>query len=306
MGAFENPIHRMINKNIALVLSSGGARGIAHIGVINELIRQGYQITSISGSSIGALVGGIYATGQLPVFEEWMRSLSKRDVLGLVDFTFSFSGIIKGEKVLAEIKKMIPDRKIEKLKIPFVAVATDVINEQEVIFDSGSLYNAIRASIAIPTVITPFNYKGKQLVDGGVLNPIPIDKIKRNQDDILVVVDLASENSAESRIERKIKNRARNHKYISKLEDKFNYYIPKIKEDNEDKLGYLDLLNRTTSLMVQRISMLTLEKYQPDILIKISKNAFGTYEFYKSKEIIELGVSETKKAIKIYKSKQKI
>ena len=296
----------MINKNIALVLSSGGARGIAHIGVINELIRQGYQITSISGSSIGALVGGIYATGQLPVFEEWMRSLSKRDVLGLVDFTFSFSGIIKGEKVLAEIKKMIPDRKIEKLKIPFVAVATDVINEQEVIFDSGSLYNAIRASIAIPTVITPFNYKGKQLVDGGVLNPIPIDKIKRNQDDILVVVDLASENSAESRIERKIKNRARNHKYISKLEDKFNYYIPKIKEDNEDKLGYLDLLNRTTSLMVQRISMLTLEKYQPDILIKISKNAFGTYEFYKSKEIIELGVSETKKAIKIYKSKQKI
>ena len=296
----------MINKNIALVLSSGGARGIAHIGVINELIRQGYQITSISGSSIGALVGGIYATGQLPVFEEWMRSLSKRDVLGLVDFTFSFSGIIKGEKVLAEIKKMIPDRKIEELNIPYVAVATDVINEQEVIFDSGSLYNAIRASIAIPTVITPFNYKGKQLVDGGVLNPIPIDKIKRNQDDILVVVDLASENSAESRIERKIKNRARNHKYISKLEDKFNYYIPKIKEDNEDKLGYLDLLNRTTSLMVQRISMLTLEKYQPDILIKISKNAFGTYEFYKSKEIIELGVSETKKAIKIYKSKQKI
>ena len=296
----------MKNKNIALVLSSGGARGIAHIGVINELIRQGYQITSISGSSIGALVGGIYATGQLPVFEEWMRSLSKRDVLGLVDFTFSFSGIIKGEKVLAEIKKMIPDRKIEELNIPYVAVATDVINEQEVIFDSGSLYNAIRASIAIPTVITPFNYKGKQLVDGGVLNPIPIDKIKRNQDDILVVVDLASENSAESRIERKIKNRARNHKYISKLEDKFNYYIPKIKEDNEDKLGYLDLLNRTTSLMVQRISMLTLEKYQPDILIKISKNAFGTYEFYKSKEIIELGVSETKKAIKIYKSKQKI
>jgi len=145
-----------MKKNVALVLGSGGARGVAHIGVINELIKQGYKITSISGTSMGALVGGMHASGELKIFENWMRSLSKHDVFKLVDFTLSLNGIIKGNKVLKAMKNKVPDRKIEDLLISFTCVATDIINGKEIVFKRGSLYDAIRASISIPSVFMPF------------------------------------------------------------------------------------------------------------------------------------------------------
>lgn len=285
-----------MKKNVALVLGSGGARGVAHIGVINEIVKQGYNITSISGTSMGALVGGMYATGNLKTFEDWMCSLGKLDVFNLVDFTVSMNGLIKGNKILKEMKGMVPDRDIESLPIPFVAVATDIINGKEVVLNKGSLYDAIRASISIPTVFTPFNYNGLKLVDGGVLNPIPINRIKRHKDDILIVVNLNSNkeylvvNSKDDNIEVDKKH----NKYISKIQDAIKNITPKNKAD---KVGYYNLLNKTTSIMVQKVSELTLEKYKPDILIEMPRDAFGTYEFYKSKEIIELGVDETKKAL---------
>ncbi len=286
-----------MEKNVALVLGSGGARGIAHIGVINELVKQGYNITSISGASMGALVGGMYATGNLSAFEEWMCSLSKLDVFNLVDFTLSLNGLIKGNKILKEMKVMVPDRNIETLPIPFVAVATDIINGKEVVLNKGSLFDAIRASISIPTVFTPFNYNGLKLVDGGVLNPIPVNRVKRHKDDILIVVNLGSdkEYSTIDLNQENIDTEKKQNKYISKIQDTINNIIP---ENKTDKIGYYNLLNNTTSLMVQKISELTLEKYKPDVLIEIPRRAFGTYEFYKSKEIIELGVTETEKALK--------
>ncbi len=286
-----------MKKDVALVLGSGGARGVAHIGVINELLRQGYNITSISGTSMGALVGGIYATGKLKVYEEWMCSLSKLDVFNLVDFTLSLNGIVKGNKILKEMKKMIPDRNIETLPIPFVAIATDIINGKEVVLNKGSLYDAIRASISIPTVFTPFNYKGMKLVDGGVLNPVPINRVKRHKDDILVVVNLGAdkEYTAIDLKETHTDDDTKYNKYISKIQNAINNITPKNKTD---KIGYYNLLNTTTSLMIQRVSELTLEKYQPDVLIEMPHNSFGTYEFYKSKEIIEFGVRETKEALK--------
>ncbi len=285
-----------MKKNVALVLGSGGARGVAHIGVINELFKQGYNITSISGTSMGALVGGMYATGNLKTFEDWMCSLSKLDVFNLVDFTLSLNGLVKGNKILKEMKEMIPDRNIETLPIPFVAVATDIINGKEVVLNKGSLYDAIRASISIPTVFTPFNYNGLKLVDGGVLNPIPVNLVKRHKDDILIVVNLGSDkeyNTTELKENHRDDDNKHN-KYISKIQNAINNITPKNKSD---KIGYYNLLNKTTSLMIQKVSELTLEKYQPDVLIEISSDAFGTYEFYKSKEIIELGVRETKEAL---------
>ena len=285
-----------MKKNVALVLGSGGARGVAHIGVINELVSQGYNITSISGTSMGALVGGMYATGNLKTFEEWMCSLSKLDVFNLVDFTLSLNGLVKGNKILKEMKEMIPDRNIETLPIPFVAIATDIINGKEVVLNEGSLYDAIRASISIPTVFTPFNYNGLKLVDGGVLNPIPINQVKRHKDDILVVVNLGSDKEY-SAIDLKENNTdvdKKHNKYINKIQDTINNIIP---ENKADKIGYYNLLNKTTSLMIQKISELTLEKHKPDFLIEIPRDAFGTYEFYKSKEILELGVNETRKAL---------
>ena len=285
-----------MKKNVALVLGSGGARGVAHIGVINELLRQGYNITSISGTSMGALVGGIYATGNLKTFEEWMCSLSKLDVFNLVDFTLSLNGIVKGNKILKEMKEMIPDRNIEALPIPYAAVATDIINGKEVVLNKGSLYDAIRASISIPTVFTPFDYNGMKLVDGGVLNPIPVNRVKRHKDDILVVVNLGAdkEYTAIDLKENHTDDDKKYNKYISKIQNAINNITPKNKSD---KIGYYNLLNKTTSLMIQKVSELTLEKYQPDVLIEIPHNLFGTYEFYKSKEIIEFGVRETKIAL---------
>lgn len=285
-----------MKKNVALVLGSGGARGVAHIGVINELVKQGYNITSISGTSMGALVGGMYATGNLKTFGDWMCSLSKLDVLNLVDFTLSLNGLIKGNKILKEMKEMVPDRNIEDLSIPFSAVATDIINGKEIVFEQGSLYDAIRASISIPTVFKPFNYNGLKLVDGGVLNPIPINRVKRHKDDILIVVNLGSDkkHSITNLKENIIDSDKTHNKYISKIHDTINNIIP---ENKTDKIGYYNLLNKSTSLMIQKISELTLEKYNPDILIELSRDAFGTYEFYKSQEIIEFGENETRKAL---------
>ena len=290
-----------MKQKIALVLGSGGARGVAHIGVIEELEKQGFEIKSIAGTSMGALVGGMYATGKLEVYKEWMCSLDKMDVFNLIDFTFSRNGIIKGDKILKEMKKMIPDKNIEDLSIPFVAIATDISNDKEVVFNSGSLYDAIRASISIPNVFTPFDKDGSHIVDGGVLNPIPINRAKRFDDDILVVVDV---NARIPNITPKPDNAdhegKRYSKYVNTMINKLNYFIPK---HETDKLGYFSLLNKTTGLMLHQISLMTLEKYQPDILINISRASFGTYDFYKSGKIIELGKNATIEAIDNLKTK---
>ncbi len=285
-----------MKQPVSLVLSSGGARGVAHIGVIKELEKQGFEIKSIAGTSMGALVGGMYATGKLDVYKEWMCSLDKMDVFKLIDFTFSSNGIMKGDKILREMKKMIPDRKIEDLPIPYSAIATDIINSKEVIFESGSLYDAIRASISIPTVFIPFNKDGFQLIDGGVLNPIPINRVKRFDDDILVVVNVNARvaNGTPQIPDNNNHEEKKYSKYINSIINKLNYFIPK---HETDKLGYFNLLNKTTGLMLHQISLMTLEKYQPDILINISKDSFGTYDFYKSKKLIKVGKNATIQAI---------
>jgi len=285
-----------MKKQVSLVLSSGGARGIAHIGIIEELEKQGFEIKSIAGTSMGALVGGMYAAGELDVYKKWMCSLDKMDVFKLIDFTLSLNGLIKGEKILKEMKKMIPDRKIEDLSIPYSAIATDIVNGKEVVFESGSLYDAIRASISIPTVFKPFKKNGMQLVDGGVLNPIPINHIKRHDNDILIVVNVGADKTwTPSHVEESLSEIDKKHnKYLTKIHETINNIIPK---NNTDKLGYYNLLNKTTSLMLQKISEFTLEKYKPDILIEISKTAFGTYDFYKANEIIDVGKNAAIQAI---------
>ncbi len=285
-----------MGKQVSLVLSSGGARGVAHIGVIEELEKQGFEIKSIAGTSMGALVGGMYATGKLDVYKEWMCSLDKMDVFNLIDFTFSKNGIMKGDKILREMKRMIPDRNIEDLPIPFVAVATDISKDKDVVFNSGSLYDAIRASISIPTVFTPFVKDNSYIVDGGVLNPIPINRVKRFDDDILVVVNVNARvpNNKPPLPENNNHEEKRYSKYINTVINKLNYFIPK---HETDKLGYFSLLNKTTGLMLHQISLMTLEKYQPDILINISKDSFGTYDFYKSEKLIEAGKNATIEAI---------
>jgi NTE family protein len=282
-----------MKKRVALVLGSGGARGIAHIGVIRELIKHGFEISSVSGTSMGALVGGIYAAGKLDEYESWMRSLNKRNVFNLVDFTMSTQGIIKADRVLKEIQKFIPDRQIEELPVRFAAVATDIKNREEVIMTEGSLFEAIRASFSIPLVITPVKKNDTLFVDGGVLNPVPVNRVSRQAGDLLIAVNVNAfipyqkpvETIQESgSVEQLISAR------LSSFQNKLDSLFPASKKEST---GYLTLVGDTSGLMLAQITKLTLELNPPDLLIEISRYACGTFDFYKAQELIDLGERTT-------------
>ena len=287
----------MKKRNVALVLSSGGARGCAHIGAIKALEQNGFNITSIAGTSMGALVGGIYATGQLQLFEDWISSLDMMEVLKLTDFSISKKGLVKGEKVINKIRQIVPERNIEDLAIPFCAVATDIIQGTETVFTEGDLYEAIRASISIPTVFQPLRLNDHYYVDGGLTNPIPVNRVKRFDDDLLVVVDVSAPIPYQKKIIESIQ--PANNKYSEKIElikAKFNSLIPSQKKS--ENIEIFNLSNRSIGTMMRKISELTLEKHQVDLLISISKESFSTYDFYKAKEIIKEGEEVTLNALK--------
>ncbi len=276
-------------KKIALVLSGGGARGIAHIGVIEELQKRGYEITSIAGTSMGALVGGMYAAGKLEEYKLWMCSLDKMKVFSLVDFTFSADGIVKGDKVLNAIREFVPDTNIEDLKIAYSATAADIENHKEIVYRSGSLYEAIRASIAIPMVITPVIKDNAIIVDGGVVNNLPISNVKRYKDDLLVAVYVnANVQPIKLNISKK-EEKVKKSVYLQKLNEfyeQLNIISPKPKKE---KLGYFTLIDKTIVSASLQMVQLTIEKYPPDILVNISRDTCGTYDFYKADELIEIG-----------------
>lgn len=286
-----------MSKNIALVLSSGGARGFAHIGAIRELKKRGYNITSVSGTSMGALVGGIYAAGGLDIFEKWATSLDMMEVLRLTDLSISTRGLVKGNRIIKKMKDIIPERNIETLDIPFSAVATDIVNGTEKVFTEGSLYDAIRASISIPTVFQPFKIGGDYFVDGGVLNPIPISQVKRNGDDLLVVVNVNSFLPAEAGGEKEEEKPDSKHsEVIRTIKKKLENLVPK---NRNDDIGIFNLTNRSISLMLYQISSLTLKNYKPDIIINVSRFNHGTYDFYRAKDIIRDGELAAEKVLSV-------
>ena len=177
-------------KDVALVLSSGGPRGFAYIGAIEELESRGYNITSVAGCSIGSLVGGIYAAGGLEDFKKWLFQLNNYRLLSLLDVSLSKSYLVKGEKVIDAIKKVVPNVNIEDLRIPYRAVATDLYTGEEVVFKEGKLFDAVRASISIPSLFRPVKYGYHTLIDGGAVNTAPFSIVPRNGHDILVSFDV--------------------------------------------------------------------------------------------------------------------
>jgi len=277
----------MIKQKVALVLSSGGARGLAHIGVIEELEQRGYEITSISGSSIGSVIGGAFAAGGLEIYKEWVLSLTKMEVFRLMDFTLSSYGLMKGEKVFDEMKTRIAAVNIEDLAIPFVALATNLETKKEVVFDKGSLYEAMRASVSIPTVFTPYKINNQHLVDGGLLNPIPIKQITRTENDLLMAVNLYADASSHSPLQtnQELQEEKELSSYIN-LYHKFKSYLPKVQKD---KLSYTNIINSTVDIMLKRVAELEMQINKPDILVNISRNVSSTFEFYRAKELIDAG-----------------
>lgn len=290
----------MKDKTISLVLGSGGARGLAHIGVIKYLSEQQYKIGSIVGCSIGALVGGVYAGGKIDELEEWMLNLKKTDMVKLMDFSWGMNGFIKGDKVISELEAFIGNKDIEDLDIPFTAIAADIKTEKEVWICSGGLFEAIRASVSLPLFLTPVSKDGKLLIDGGVLNPIPIAPAFKDGFDTIVAVNLGGVPDPD--IHTAEKQRSIQPNQDEGLFRKISTYISNIidskKKAGEEEEGYgmYDIADRAFDIMQNAIARQKLAAYTPDVLIEIPRNACGTLEFDKAEEMIKMGYDKAKKA----------
>jgi NTE family protein len=281
----------MNTKDVALALSSGGARGLAHIGAIEELESHGFHITSIAGCSMGALIGGVYAAGKLEEFREWMKTIDRKKMLELTDFSFSINHLVKGNRIIEAIMDFVPDIAIEELPIPYCAVATDLKAGREVVIDKGSLFEAIRASISLPSFYEPVQRDGMVLIDGGVINPIPLNRVKRNDGDILVGVDVSGHDYKSQWDEmHRLTGWQKNDKSLkAKILDKL---IP----DNIE-FNYYTVLSRTSSLMIRQNSILMAKLMKPEMLIDIQMNRYGTFDFDKSEKLIAIGRQKTAQAI---------
>ncbi|WP_259066722.1 patatin-like phospholipase family protein [Mucilaginibacter sp. X4EP1] len=278
-----------MKQKVALVLSGGGARGIAHIGAIEELEKNGFQISSIAGTSMGAVVGGVYASGKLEAYKEWLYTLDKMKLFNLLDFSFTTEGLVKGDKLFHKMKEFISDQNIEDFGMPYAAVAADIINKKEVIFTEGNVFNAIRASVAIPTVLTPVKTADGLLVDGGVINNIPIEYITRTPGDILIAVNVNADIPYIKPVIQKTEIVAEQSVYQKRLKD-FYHHLQKLNPlSNEEKIGYFNLINKTISLMMFHIAKVSIEQHPPDILIEVSADCCGAFDFYRAEEMVETG-----------------
>lgn len=257
----------MKKRRVALVLAGGGARGVAHIGAIEELESRGFEIAAVAGTSMGALVGGMYASGHLEAFKKWMCSLDKYKVFGLVDFTLSSEGLVKGDRVIHAMQELVPDVRIEEMPVPFVAVAADLLTGREVVLDRGGLYDAIRASISIPSVFQPVRRDGMVLVDGGTVNPLPLNRVRREEGDLLVAVDVSAPFGADP---------------TTRFNASLNYY---------------KVLIASSQIMQQHIAQLMCRLYVPDVLVQMPADSYGMFEFYRSTELVEAGRAATREAL---------
>lgn len=289
---------------LSLVLGSGGARGYAHIGVIEELLAQGFDIRSIAGSSMGALIGGVYAAGKLDAYRDWVLPLHRFDVLRLLDWTLTGGGFIKGDRIINALRKHIGDIDIEELPISFTAVAVDLDAQREVWFSRGSLFDAIRASIAIPTIFRPAHLDGRLLVDGGLLNPLPVSPTLRDLTDATIAVDvnapaeplepttplLAEDlSSAAPADTRSSARRAR--RLLRALLGRG--ITPAVARDP----GVLELFARSLDVVQETITRLKLAAQPPDLLITIPRNICTFYDFHRAEGVIEIGRQRTREAL---------
>lgn len=284
-------------KNVALALSSGGARGLAHIGAIEELEAHDYHISSIAGCSMGALIGGVYAAGKLNEFREWMKTIDRKKMLELTDFSLSLNHLVKGTRIIEAIMEFVPDVLIEDLPIPYCAIATDWKAGREVVFSKGRLFDAIRASISLPSFYEPVQRDGMILIDGGVMNPIPMNRVTRHEGDILVGVDVSGHDyAAQWETQHELTERRKRDKSLKA--QILNRLIP----DNIE-FNHYTMLSRSSSLMIRQNSILMTQLMKPEILVDIQMNRYGGFDFDKSEKIIAIGRQKAATAINKYENK---
>jgi len=288
------------NKRVSLVLGSGGARGYTHIGVIEELEKNGYVIESISGSSMGALIGGLYACGKLQEYKEWVLGLDILDIAKLLDFSFLSGGMMQGDKVFRKIQEMVGEVNIEDLPIKYTAVATDLVKQKEVWLQKGDLLDAIRASIAIPTIFTPKKIDNRVLVDGGVLNPLPIAPTISDDTDITIAVNLNAYNAKKYDIKIPKKELERENRWqeiFFELQQKAQSFFKKEAKLEFNEMNMFAIVGKTIDIMQNSVLECKMAGYSPDIMINIANDACDFYEFNRAYEMIELGRLATKEKL---------
>ena len=274
----------MSTKAISLVLGSGGARGLAHVGVIRWLEENGHEIRSISGCSIGSLIGGAHATGKLDTVVDWMESFTKKEIYSMLDLSFTWNSLVKGDKMMAAIQSKIGTDLIEDLPIKFTAVAADIAAEKEHWFQSGPIDQAIRASVSLPLFFTPHTVDGVQLIDGGILNPTPIEPTLGDETDLTVAVDLGGPIMKEVIPEPE--------KAQSPWQQKMDDFLDSMKftdSQAKDQWDMFYIADQSFNTMQNAIARIRMTDNPPDHLISIPRNKCGTLEFDRSAEMIEYG-----------------
>ncbi len=266
-------------KTVALVLSSGSSRGMAHIGAIRALVEKGYQITSVAGTSMGAIIGGMYAAGKLDAIEKWCLSLDRRHILQLIDFAPTNNSLVKGDKIISELEAMIPDVRIEDLPIPLTIVATDVNTGKEVLFEKGKLIDAMRASMSLPLFFRPFKQGKQLLVDCGLSNPLPLNRVKRTEGDMLISVNVSAPEQPQIKRPKTLAEREQ------------ETFIDRLLEESQEntRMNHLSILTRTIDIMIQHNTQLSTQCSPPDLKIEIPMNYYGRFAFTNGKAIIARG-----------------
>ncbi|WP_207259851.1 patatin-like phospholipase family protein [Desulfovibrio sp. Huiquan2017] len=279
----------MSKKTISLVLGSGGARGLAHIGVIRWLEEHGCEIKSISGCSMGALVGGIHAIGKLDEYERWARGVTKRDMLALMDVSFGMDGLIKGDRLIDTLRQVVGEERIENLRISFTAVAANISRRKEVWIRKGPIFDAIKASIALPLFFKPVVVDGEDIIDGGILNPVPIAPTFSDLTDFTIAVNLCAPPVKGAEIRPDRHNGDENGSGVSQaVADFLGSMTDKIVMKRKENRAY-DILYKSFDAMQGSIARQKIAAYPPDVVLSIPINLCSMMDFDKAGPIIQHG-----------------
>lgn len=288
-------------RSISLVLGSGGARGHAHIGVIRALEERGLVARYITGTSMGAIVGGIFAAGELDAYFEWAKRLDKREVFRLLDFSFSLTSIFKGQRIIEVLKDLVGDCKIEDLDIGYTAVATSLDEQREIWINKGSLFTAMKASMAVPAVFAPVEIDGRLLVDGGLVNPIPIAPVLNDATELIVAVNLSGieQNHPLTKRPQDVQRRhdEKDADYKTAISAWVNNLISDADDDVSNQRDAIDLIMQSIEIMQGGIARLKLAAYSPDVVIEIPRKACSFFEFHRAAEMADLGYERTLKKL---------
>lgn len=308
----ESPGHAEQGEPVALVLGAGGARGLAQIGVIEALQARKLRIVAVAGSSSGALVGGLFAAGKMAVYRDWLYSMSRTDMLRLLDPVFGQPALFRGDRLMHALRELIGEPKIEDLPVQFTAVAVDLLRQREVWLREGDLWDAIRASIAIPGVFTPYELHGRELVDGGLLAPLPITATRLSDAHRLIAVDMHGwpdqptgtlGRHADADLPRHLPVPAEQLVSVKPppLMRWFrrNQPIPVSQPEDQPphELSFSELMARSLDTMQAQIARVQLALDPPELVIRIPRDACQFYEFWRAKELIELGREQAEIAL---------